>query len=199
MPKYILLLIVFIIGCHYAQTNDRQKAIELNNKAVELYNKFYDDTEIIKYILQLYDEAIEADSLYEMAYINKSNLLIEFGRCEEALQTLDRITTLRKDLVSYWSMSGYILEAMGQKKEAEKRYRDDISKLDSIIENEQDSLLIYFEVQRAFLLLLIEGKIKGIREYEKLKTKYPDDQYIISQELLFETFDRQKFISNYCK
>lgn len=199
MPKYIFLLIVFIVVCHYAQTNDRQKAKELNDRAVELYSKFYDDTEIIKYILQLYDEAMEADSLYEIAYLNKSNLLRETGRCEEALQTLDKLVSVRSDLVGYWSMGGFILEAMGRRKEAEKRYRDDISKLDSIIQTEQDSLLVYLEVQSAFLLMLIEGKNKGMREYEKLITKYPDDQYIINQELLFETFDRQKFISYYCK
>ncbi len=99
---------------------ENSKAVELNNTAMELYQEFLRDTSIVEDVLKLLDKSIELDSLYYIAYFNKTSVLKEMGRCEDAVETLDKLVFLRPDLVGYWSMGGYILERMGYKEEAKK-------------------------------------------------------------------------------
>ncbi len=48
-------------------------------------------------------------------------------------------------------------------------------------------------------MTILYGNDAGIKEYEKLRTEYPDNYYIANQKDLFYDFDRRQFISQYCK
>jgi tetratricopeptide (TPR) repeat protein len=183
----------------WAQIPYKPKAIELNNKAVDMYQKSWRDVTIAYKVLRLYDEAIKVDSLYIIAYMNKAKLLCELGRRRAALKVFDRVAKVHSESPGYWSMGGYILEKMGRKKEAKKRYLLDIAKCDTIIKNFPDSLTVDTKICRANLLIFLKGKEEGIHEYEKIAAEYPENELVIAQRKIFYNFDRKNFIKGFCK
>ncbi len=198
MKFYFLSALFFFSSC-LAQTNENQKAIDLNDKAIKLYNNYSRETSMVEDVLKLLDDAIDSDSLYWVAYYNKANILSESGRCYEALITLDNLILQRPDIVSALGFSGLIFERMGQTKQAENRYIQTIAKYDSIIQKGEDSLIVYFEIDRVKLLFLTNGNEEGIKAFEILKSKYPNDDYIINQAEFFYNFNREELIGSPCK
>jgi tetratricopeptide (TPR) repeat protein len=181
------------------ETSEKQKALELNNKAGYLYQKSWRDPKKVNKVLALYDEAIKLDSLYINPYWGKALVLRELGRRKAALKVLDRLATVHSESPGYWSMGGYILEKMGRKKEAKKRYLLDIAKCDTIIKKFPDSLTIDTKLLKANLMIFVNGKEEGIRAYENIAAEHPRNELVIAQREIFYNFDRKNFIKGFCK
>lgn len=83
-----LLPIVFVIVLACGCKDKRQRAIELNDKGVELMMTLVPDT--LEMALELLDKAIATDSTLITPYFNKANCLINLNRKMEAIRTYER-------------------------------------------------------------------------------------------------------------
>jgi tetratricopeptide (TPR) repeat protein len=197
--KWVVPCLFVISMCSLAQTPERQKAVELNSEAIKLFAEAYKDKETEKHVIELLDQAIASDSLYRPAHWNKASLLCHLGERKEALRTLDRLAKVQPDFIGILSWGGNILERMGQKEKAKKRYLRDIAKCNAVLKNGPDSLKMSVKISRATFLMLLNGKKKGIQEYNKIAAEYPKNEFVSSQKETFYGFDRNKYLKKSCK
>jgi tetratricopeptide (TPR) repeat protein len=197
--KWTVICLFVISVCSWAQTPERQKAVELNSEATKLFAEAYKDKETEKHVLELLDQAIASDSLYRPAHWNKASLLCHLGERKEALKTLDRLAKIQPDFIGILSWGGNILERMGQKEKAKKRYLRDIAKCNAVLKNGPDSLKMSVKISKATFLMLLNGKKKGIQEYNKIAAEYPNNEFVISQKETFYGFDRSRYLKKSCK
>ena len=197
--KCVLICLFSISICSWAQTPERQKAIELNGEAAKLFSKVYSSKDTADQAIELLDQAIASDSLYRPAHWNKASLLCRRGERKEALKALDRLARIQPDFIGILSWGGNILERMGQKEKAKKRYLRDIAKCNAIIKNGPDSLRISANISKATFLMLLNGKKRGIQEYKIIAAKYPDSEFVKSKRETFYDFNRIKYLQNACK
>ncbi|MCI0707400.1 MAG: tetratricopeptide repeat protein [Ignavibacteriae bacterium] len=195
---YGICLLSFV-SCSLSQTDRRQKAVELNNEALQLYHESQGDPNVVPRVIELYDRSIRTDSTNFMPYLNKVGLLLELNRTEDAIETLDRLHEAVPDFIGTLSKKGFILEKMGQREQAEKLYWQDIAKCDSVIGSASDSVKVRVKNWRAFLTLFIKGKKRGLEEYEKIASEYPENDFVISQREIFYDFDRERYIKEFSK
>jgi tetratricopeptide (TPR) repeat protein len=197
--RWVALCLFGISICSFAQTSDRQKAVELNGQASQLFSEAYSSKDTARLVIDLLDQAIAADSLYRPAHWNKASLLCQLGQRKEALKTLDRLSAIQPDFIGILSWGGSILEIMGQKEKAKKRYLRDITKCDKIIKRGPDSLKMSAKISKATFLMLLYGKTRGIQEYKKIVKEYSGNKFVKSKRDTFYTFDRKKYLNNVCK
>jgi len=194
--QWIQCCLLLLMVC--VQTPERQRAKELNDKAIEIYYTNLTDKSRLQKALQLLDEAIKLDSLYDVAYWNKVTLLCNAGEGEVALKVLDQLLVIAPDFIGTLSMQGHILERMGRPAEAQAKYRHELDQCEKAIKKGLDSLKVPLRISRAFLLMFVKGVAVGVREFEKIAAQYPEDKYVIMQRETFEGFDRKKFIEDFC-
>lgn len=192
-------LLLFCLTCTWAQSPESRRAIELNERAVKLFQDSQGTSEAMKRGLVYLEEAIKIDSLTFIPYQTKVLYLRKLGRCKEALKTLDRLAAIHPEIIGSRSEGGYLLEKMGRRKQAMQRYQLDISGYDSVIARSTDSAtVLYARAYRAFLIMLLNGKSKGIQEFKKIAQLYPDSDYLKVLGITFRDFDRGRFIKEQC-
>ncbi len=201
MTKNRILFVLFLlfVMSKFAVEAHEQKARDLNTEASKLFPKATSDKKVAAKALRLYDEAIKADSLFPQSYWNKVTLLRVTGKCRSALRVLDKLSTVRPDLIGVSSFGGYILERQGRSKDAMKRYMIDIVKCDSIVKASNDTSTISAQLTRATLFLFVKGKNRGIAEYERLAQMFPSNKFVIAQRNTFYEFDRNEYLRDICK
>lgn len=90
---------LFIKGLYYSYTNNKQKAIEF------------------------FDQAINMDYTFMFGYREKAIALYDLGKYDEALKTLDRAVTLKNDFDEGYYWRGRCLEKQHKIKEAIDEYK----------------------------------------------------------------------------
>jgi len=193
----IFCFILILISCS-ASPKKEELAIELNNKAVELYHKNENDSLTISKVIDLYNLAIDADSTYLIPFWNKITLFCEQKRCHEDLTELEEFQKNNKRVPGILSSTGFILEGFGLREEAQNKYVQELALYDSLIQITNDSMLADMKVSRAFILIFVKGKSDGIVEFDKIASENPLDELIQSQKMIFYDFDRDSFIEEYC-
>jgi tetratricopeptide (TPR) repeat protein len=197
--KSLIICIFSFTILSWAQTPIKKEALELNEKAHRSFPVAYRNADTANYVLNLLDQAIANDSLCIAAYLNKIFLSRKLGRRNVALNMVNRLTRVCPDIVGINSIGGFILDRMGKTEEARGRYLQDVAKYDSIISCEVDSLKINAKVARAMLIPLLNGKDEGIKEYEKILAEHPNSEYVMSLKEFFYEFDRNEFLTHFCK
>lgn len=193
----IFCFILLLISCS-ASSQKEERAIELNNKAVELYHKNGKDSLTISKVIDLYDLAIDADPTYLIPFWNKITLFREQKRCQEALIELEEFQKNNKSVPGILSSTGFILEGLGNREDAQNKYIQELALYDSLIQMTNDNMSADMQVSRAFILIFVKGKSDGIIEFDKISSENPMDEFIQSQKMIFYDFDRNKFIEEYC-
>lgn len=82
----LLLVIVIVLAC--GCKDKRQRAIELNNEGWELMGTWMPDS--LEMALAFFDKAIDMDSTYSVAYVNKVQCLNSLDRRAEIMSTMEK-------------------------------------------------------------------------------------------------------------
>ena len=122
-----LIFILTIIGLLSCNSNKgqyptyKQKAIELNNKAVNLSQNFKKDS-----ALTIYDQAIEMDDSYYLPHSNKIEIYLERKEYEKALYESEMVIKKKPDLAEGWFFAGLLNEHQGNYNKAMTYYQKSI-------------------------------------------------------------------------
>lgn len=85
--KYLLPIVFFIVlacGCK----DKRQRAIELNEEGWKMMGTWMPDS--LEMALAFFDKAIDMDSTYSVAYVNKVQCLNSLNRRAEIMSTMEK-------------------------------------------------------------------------------------------------------------
>lgn len=182
--KEINLTILFLVFITVLQSckgqekkpdfNYNPKAIENNNKAVQLMQQMEYDSALI-----LFYKAIEIDKNYYLPYSNITKIYLSRKQFDKALQACDKVVEIKPDLAEGWAFAGMLYDRQGDSLKAKKYYSKSIEIFDNRINNPvKKKDLKANRLNRAVSLILLGQEVEGKVELRKLKTENPDDLII---------------------
>jgi tetratricopeptide (TPR) repeat protein len=130
---FILVLLFLSCSNESKQQPDQvynPEAIELNNKAVKLSQRFQVDS-----ALMLYDQAIELDETYYLPHSNKVNIYVRRKEYDKALYEAEMAVKKKPDLAEAVFFAGLLNEKQGNLKKAKEYYLKSIEIFDNRIKN----------------------------------------------------------------
>lgn len=165
------------------------EAIELNNKAGKLSQRFQVDSALL-----LYDKAIELDETYYLPHSNKVNIYLRRKEYDKALYEAEMAVMKKPDLAEAVFLAGLLNEKQGNLKKAKKYYLKSIEIFDNRIKNpEKKEHITSNKLNRALSkkfindetyiddLKALEGK--GIQQYLLDRMKNSTKQELMEQLL----------------
>lgn len=128
-PRYIILL-----GSLYAQTKDKKaldmadflllnKIAETDKEAFFIKGLYYNYTMEFQKAIPFFDQCLEIDHAYMLAYREKGIALYEQERYNDAVSVLDKAVTLRNNFDEGYYWLGRSLEKLNKPKEAIEEYK----------------------------------------------------------------------------
>jgi tetratricopeptide (TPR) repeat protein len=176
-----------------------QEAVRLNDSAVSLLiqiDPFQDsiNAKLNLKALTYLNKAIKVDSLYQLAYSNKIDVLKSIGRLEDAIRTLELASKIFYGYAESYSVRGFLYEKLGKKDSAVIMY-------DLALKSYQNRVLedpenINHQINVAFILLFTDGQTEALNEIEGIIQKTSDKQAVDFRSVI-KSFERDKFITNY--
>ncbi len=154
------------------------------------------NSDSIEKIIEILDEAIEADPNYSTAYSNKVSFLCQLGKKLEALKVINKVLTINGTSLELRMIKAHLLESSNQLKAAEELYHEVLKSYNVLVTKYPDSLNL--KVNRIYTLLFTSEKEIALLEFNKLYEKYPNNNLVLSMKNRFEDFDRKRFISSFC-
>ncbi|MFA6463323.1 MAG: hypothetical protein WCT51_04780 [Candidatus Shapirobacteria bacterium] len=178
MKRIITLSLIAIvaISCigQEKKENYNSKAIEMNNKAVELMQKLKNDSALI-----LFDKAIELDRTYYLPHANKVGIYINRNDFDKALLECEKSLDLKPDYAEGWALTGMLYDVKGENKKALEYYQKSIDLFDTKISDpDKKNNIKSNRLNRAMSLVLIGQEKEGKQELSQLKSEYPDMKII---------------------
>ena len=175
----IISLLIFISILQSCNGQDKKpdynpKAIEFNNKAVQLMQRMEYDSALI-----LFNKAIEIDKNYYLPYSNMTGIFLSKKQFDKALKASDKVVEIKPDLAEGWTFAGMLYDRQGDSLTAKKYYKRSIEIYDERIKNsEKKDQITANRLNRAFSLILLGQEKEGKDEMRKLKSENPDDLMI---------------------
>lgn len=172
----IYLILTLCISCSKQAKKEsyNPKAIELNNKAVELMQRSQNDSALI-----LFDKAIELDETYYLPHSNKIGIFIVKNQFDKALHESEMAIMKKPDLAEGWVYAGILHERQGDSMTAISYYKKSIEIFNERIKNpKKKEDIIPNKLNRALSLILLGQEIEGKEEMRKLKAENPEDLLI---------------------
>lgn len=178
MKKIITLSLISIVAisciAQEKKENYNLKAVEMNNKAVELMQKFKNDSALI-----LFDKAIELDKTYYLPHASKVGIYLNRNDLNKALSECETSLDLKPDYAEGWVLAGMLYDLKGETKNALKYYQKSIDMYNTKISDPNKKNNIKSNrLNRAMLLVLIGQEKEGKQELSQLKSEYPDMKII---------------------
>ena len=169
MKNYIILfLILSLISCSNKQRNKdynyNPKAIEMNNRAVKLSQRFKKDSALL-----LYDKAIELDENYYLPHANKIDIYLLRNEYQEALYESEMVIKKKPDLAEGWFYSGVINEHQDNIDKAKKYYKKSIEVYKSRMKNSKKGEDITANKLNLALAKKFIGDSSYVNEFEELR------------------------------
>ncbi|ELR68598.1 O-linked GlcNAc transferase [Fulvivirga imtechensis AK7] len=213
MSKRILFLMALIIAsCSDQERKTEQaessvnthqpdsNAVKLNNKAVKFIGDAahtYDSLSGFLYdsALMYLNQALEIDSLYLIAYSNKSQVLRRKGKLEESLEALNKVQNIKPNFAEVITEQGFILEKMGRMELAHQKYSQALKAYEKRLENDPKNDKVLSDI--AFLYIFLEDENAALDEIRDLILKNPESEQLKMMEGVIKDFDREKFIEEY--
>ena len=193
MLKHVLLLFV-LIGCH--QDID-PRAVAKNNAAVELVKYellgVRDEVTFLRAI-SLLDTAIQIDSSYRLAYVNKAQFLCKIGKQKEAIRTIEVLNAREPNSPSGFLLLGMIFDQIGDTASANRNYLFTIQFYQNKMLN-GERLTISQRLDIAYTRLFLD-KPAAIDELEGILTENPDLPNADIHRESFRSFDRKTYIES---
>lgn len=204
----MIAIVIMCASCGGKAVDDRisvvrykpdSMALFYNNKAAVLMGEAgipddSIDTQLYDSAVIYLDRSIEIDSLYLLAYFNKSQALRRKGELDKALQVLKEIESIRLD-GAVIAAQGFVLERMGEMELAEAKYKDALSIYENRLEDDPENEKIHSDI--AFIHIFLEDKSVALEEIQDLILNYPNSKQLKMMEEAIEDFDRKEFIDAY--
>ncbi|HEX2868469.1 MAG TPA: tetratricopeptide repeat protein [Ignavibacteriales bacterium] len=176
-------------------------SIELNNKALGLWQKELlkekPNSSVAGLVISLLDSAITVDSSYYLAYGNKANILLGYGRTQEAIKTMEKCIKNRPGSVEGIDLLGMMYEFTGDKKEAINKYEQALSFYQERFKEKHDFNSRGSEI---ITLLQLGRKREADSLVSKLPVEFPDKNKETADFLtLYKTFNHKEEIENICR
>ena len=174
MKKIITLNLIAFVALVCAgqdkKENYHPKAIEINNKAVELKQKFKNDSALI-----LFDKAIELDKTYYLPHANKVAIYLDRNDYNKALSECKISLRLQPDYAEGWVLAGTLYDLKGKTKSALQYYQKSLELYNKrISDSSKKSNIKSNKLNRAVVLVLIGQEKEGRQALMQLKSEYPD-------------------------
>ena len=175
----IISLLIFITILQSCKGKDKKpdynpKAIEFNNKAVQLMQRMEYDSALI-----LFNKAMALDKNYYLPYSNMTGIFLRKKQFDKALQASDKVIEIKPDLAEGWTFAGMLYDRQGDSLTAIKYYKKSIEIFDDRIKNpEKKRDLTTNRLNRAVSMILLGQEKEGKDELRKLKGENPDDLMI---------------------
>src|SRR2546421_1319054 len=94
-----------------------------------------------------YDEALECDSHYALAYNGKGLLSSQRGKIEEAIQFYEQAIKFDVNCALAYANMGFALRNKRDRKKALKAFEDAVAAYDRLIHDEEKAFLYYYKIQ----------------------------------------------------
>ena len=194
-----VFLLINLFACN-AQNKKIEKptykaeAVKLNNLAMDIYSRNLENKDSIRTSINLLSRAIKINSTYYLAYSNKADLLCDLGNYSQADSLLDTILTINPHLVTVKTLKAFILEKSGHLPEATILYNKVLT--DYTQKLKTDSTNVSLMLNRAFIYFFTDGYEKGIKEYNVISSRYPDNKQVMNMKESFISFERKKYIDD---
>lgn len=195
----ISIIVLFPIACKGQDKEmdfNRQTAMILNDRAMEMIFDNRGNTDSIEAAIKLFDDAINLDKSYSKVYINKSNTLCQLNRVEDAISTLKNLLVITDTVPEIRAQAGFFYERLGNISTANEFYNSALNEYDKLLEHKPYDATL--KVNRAFLLFFIFDNNKALAEFKSIKNQFPKNPEVIYIEQAFLTFDRKAFIEGLC-
>ena len=194
----LLFLTLFLFGCKNESkvtTKYNPKAIELSNRAVNIFSYHSGNKDSTKIAIALFDKAISIDSSYLLAYTNKAYHIIKKSEFSYALTVIMQAQKLATKEPVLWLGQGLLNDKLKKTDVANIAYNKAIFYFDEKIKNDPNDLNI--RTNRDFVTLLINGRDSAINELTTLKDKFKDNAEAIQElefsiNMMYELGDREK-------
>jgi tetratricopeptide (TPR) repeat protein len=192
---FVLLAALAFSSCEYKEAR-RKEAEMLNGYAINKFRENPSDSQKIAEAIALVNQAISRDSTYIPPYLNKTRYYLCLGNMPEAIAAVGRIISLdttQPDPIAMW---GFLQDKLGDRAWADRSYADALNEYDNRLK--LDTAGISLRLNRAFMSMFVNGKEKGIAEYEQIAKSHPDS-VVKAMHDMFYGFDRDRFIADLCK
>jgi tetratricopeptide (TPR) repeat protein len=183
----------------YADEKNRDLLV-LNDNAVKILQKIHRVTDVkmkdslLNKALNDVNTAIQRDSNFYNAYLNKASILRSLGQYEESIKPLLELLRRKKYPEGIFVL-GITYEKLGDIGLATEKYKEAFTeytkRLDTPAATAQD------EMNQQFLLIFIEGKEKALNQINEKLKKEPDNTELLTNKSIIEEFDRKEFISSF--
>jgi tetratricopeptide (TPR) repeat protein len=179
MKRTIALSLIAIVAfsCikHEKKESYNSKAVEMNNKAVELLQESHHDSALI-----LFDKAIELDKTYYLPHAHKVRIYLDKNDVEKALAECETSIKLKPDYAEGYLLAGVLYDLKGETKNALKNYLKSIELYDLKISDPKEKNNIQSNrLNKAVALVLTGEEKEGRQELSELKSEYPDLKIIV--------------------
>ncbi|MFC0878728.1 tetratricopeptide repeat protein [Saccharicrinis sp. FJH2] len=176
-------------------------ANKLNTIAVKLLrkseSKFIDKNEkdsTLRLSIFILNKAIKNDSNFYIAYINKAKALRNIGAINESILVLKKLIK-RESYAQGLLFLGLIYEKAGDMDMANDYYTKALEAYDIKFKSFEGTTMD--EINREYVLLLLEGKEKSLKRINEQLKENPDDQDLIFKKSIIDGFNREEFIANF--
>ena len=157
--------------------------------------KNYDNTDSLKLAMKLTDSAITLDKSNDNLYFLKSQIDTRLKQYDNAIDDIDQALKIKSDAPGLKVIKGFLLEKEKRYEQANKSYLEALDGYNSMVK--KNSLDAPTMLNRAFLIMFVHGKEKGIDEYKKLLQIFPNSRSVLDRARDFYNFDREKFIESF--
>jgi len=168
----------------------------LNNEAIRITSHNNQNIDSLKRGLALLNEAINLKKDNYMFYTTKALLQCKMGQCDSGIITLNTCISLNPQLLALKVSKALLLEKMNNNSEAMKYFKIVLNGYNEQIAKYPDSVSI--QLNKVIVIMFIEGKEEGIKEYDSIRAKYPENRKVIMMHDIFYNFDRKEFLSSIC-
>ena len=176
-----------------------QKAVSLNDSAVYLLSQtmmFQDslNASLNKQALKFLNQAFEIDSMYELAYSNKVDVLKNLGRYQDAIKTLKYAVRVIDNYAEAYSTQGFLYEKIGKVDSADLMYNAALKVYQNRLSKSPDN--IDERLNLAFLVIFTNNKTEALYEVEDI-IEATGSQQANDFKSVIKNLDREQFIKNF--
>jgi tetratricopeptide (TPR) repeat protein len=166
--RLLIILLVLNLLSSAQQPSFNKKAVELNNKAIQIINGPGEKFKKVNQANLLLDEAIKLDSRYTVAYSNKLQNLISIQNFKRAINVADSLIKIKPYMGVYTAM-GLLQQKTGNLKTATLNYNKALTLgLADYFKKPSPTMLC----ELSNLYFLISGKEKAISFLNSEKEKF---------------------------
>lgn len=172
------------------------EAIEDNDRGVELLVKYRENMDSLRLAVDFFDQAIEVDSSYLLAYVNKAQVLCVMGEAKKAIATMDIVCGMKPNDRTYLFAKGLYQDVAGDKDLAQNSYKQSLAVYDRLIREYPDSVALC--VNKYFTLLFANVPSRQVVDSINFyKSKLPNNSAWRMYD--FNAFSKEDFLNNMTK